>query len=76
MCTTTLGSYGSSVHTVLSPTDSFLIVARTAGIALNRIGRVGTVVLFLRLEENLSVFLFPLHYVPWSLILCGLHSVG
>lgn len=64
------------MHTVLLPTDSFLIVARTAGIALNRIGRVGTVVLFLRLDETLSLFPFPLHSVPWCLILCGLNSVG
>lgn len=60
MGTTTLGSRGSSVHTVLSPTDRFqypfLILARTAGTALNRIGRLDTVVLFLRLEGNLSVF--------------------
>lgn len=60
MGTTTLGFRGSSVHTVLSPTDRFqypfLILAGTAGTALNRIGRLDMVVLFLRLEGNLSVF--------------------
>lgn len=61
MCTTTLGSYRSSMHTVLSPTDSFQhpfrVLASTAGTSLNRLGRVGMTVLFFRLEEKLSVFL-------------------
>lgn len=42
------------LQTVFNILSSFL--ARTAGTALNRIGRLDTVVLFLRLEGNLSVF--------------------